>query len=151
MVESFEEIVATSYSIRQVILRMGFVPAGGNYMTIKALILKKGLDTSHFRGQGWLKDQKRPYEKPGTKQLSELLVKGQHYSSYRLKNRLLASGLKEPVCEHCGHKDWLEMPIPLELHHVDGDKNNNELENLMLLCPNCHAMTSNYRGKGKKK
>jgi predicted HNH restriction endonuclease len=45
----------------------------------------------------------------------------------------------------------LGNPIPLELHHIDGDKTNNTLENFQLLCPNCHALTDSYRGKNVKK
>ncbi len=45
---------------------------------------------------------------------------------------------------------WLNKPIPLELHHKDGDNTNNELDNLELLCPNCHALTDNYRGRNKQ-
>jgi hypothetical protein len=50
-------------------------------------------------------------------------------------------------CEVCSLTEWRGQPIPLELHHVDGDKHNNERRNLMLLCPNCHAFTETYRGK----
>lgn len=54
-------------------------------------------------------------------------------------------------CECCGLIEWLEQPIPLELHHVDGDSDNNTEENLQLLCPNCHAFTDNYKGANKGK
>lgn len=56
-------------------------------------------------------------------------------------------GLK---CENCGLTTWLKQPIHLELHHIDGDKSNNTLENLLLLCPNCHSYTDNYGSKNKK-
>jgi hypothetical protein len=54
-------------------------------------------------------------------------------------------------CERCGLTEWLEQPIPLELHHMDGDSDNNAEENLQLLCPNCHAFTDNYKGANKGK
>ena len=57
------------------------------------------------------------------------------------------TALRGHACENCGKKEWLGKPIPLEVHHLDGDKLNNELSNLQLLCPNCHALTDNYRGK----
>lgn len=65
-----------------------------------------------------------------------------------LKKNLLA--IRGNRCEQCGLTEWNGQTIPLELHHVDGDTFNNELENLQLLCPNCHAQTDNYCGKNKK-
>ena len=59
--------------------------------------------------------------------------------------------LRGHQCECCKLTTWLEQPINLELHHCDGDKSNNELDNLQLLCPNCHSYTPNWRGKGRIK
>jgi hypothetical protein len=59
--------------------------------------------------------------------------------------------LRGHKCECCGLEKWNENPIPLEVHHKDGDHLNNELENLEVLCPNCHALTKNWRGKNINK
>lgn len=59
--------------------------------------------------------------------------------------------LREHKCESCGLTTWQNQPIPLEAHHIDGDKTNNTLENLQLLCPNCHTLTINYGSKNIKK
>ena len=67
-----------------------------------------------------------------------------------MRKRLIIEGLKNHRCECCGLSEWLEEPIPLELDHIDGDHYNNMLENLKILCPNCHAKTPTYRGKNKK-
>jgi 5-methylcytosine-specific restriction endonuclease McrA len=64
---------------------------------------------------------------------------------------LLKDGLKNNLCELCKIEEWLDKPIKLELHHIDGNKNNNSLDNIQLLCPNCHSFTDNYRGKNIKK
>lgn len=69
----------------------------------------------------------------------------------KLRLKLLKSGIKKHVCEQCNNSEWLSQSIPLELHHIDGDCQNNNILNLQLLCPNCHALTPNYRGKNKKK
>jgi len=61
------------------------------------------------------------------------------------------TSLRGHKCENCGLEKWQNENIPLEIHHLDGDKLNNELENLQLLCPNCHALTNNWRGKNIKK
>ncbi len=80
--------------------------------------------------------------------LSEIL-EGKHpqYRTHKLHIRLLKEGIKQHQCEKCGLKKWLDQDIPLELHHEDGNSSSHRLSNLKLLCPNCHALTDNYRGK----
>lgn len=79
--------------------------------------------------------------------LIEYLEKSQDIQSNKVRTKLLQEGYKEHKCERCNLTEWLGEPIPLELHHIDGNRDNNTLENFQLLCPNCHAFTSSYRGK----
>jgi 5-methylcytosine-specific restriction endonuclease McrA len=79
--------------------------------------------------------------------LGEILMIDSPYPSSKLKERLLAAGYKERRCEDCGLAEWNGKPIPLELHHVNGDSTDNRIENIRILCPNCHAQTATYRGK----
>lgn len=67
--------------------------------------------------------------------------------SANLIKKLFNDGIKERRCERCGLSEWCGNPIPLELHHINGNRYDNHLENLQILCPNCHALTDNYRGK----
>ncbi|MFP5389898.1 MAG: HNH endonuclease [Thermoleophilia bacterium] len=64
-----------------------------------------------------------------------------------LKQRLLAEGLKENLCEQCGIAEWRGRALSLALHHLNGNAKDNRLENLELLCPNCHAQTENFAGR----
>ena len=71
--------------------------------------------------------------------------------SDKLKIRLINEGYLEPVCNMCGISRWLDGEVPLQLDHKDGNKDNNNLKNLRLLCPNCHALTPQYRLKDEFK
>lgn len=80
--------------------------------------------------------------------MSEILVEHSTFvNTYHLRERLLKEGVKEYKCECCGRIEWLGEPIKLELHHVNGVKDDLRLCNLQILYPNCHAFTDNYRGK----
>lgn len=77
-------------------------------------------------------------------------IKNKNHQTSKIKQKLLKEGIKKYECECCRNTMWNGMRIVLEVHHKDGNRKNNELDNLQLLCPNCHAMTDNWRGRGKK-
>lgn len=81
--------------------------------------------------------------------LNQIMVKDSGYNRTKLKARLLKEGIKEYKCEKCGLTEWLGQPISLQLHHINGIHNDNRLENLQLLCPNCHSQTDTFGWKGK--
>ncbi len=147
--DEFRRAVAESLSVRQVLTCIGLVPAGGNYKTVHNRIKLLELDTSHFTGAGWnVGARYRMLGKPFS--WEGILVENSAYTStFRLRNRLITEGLKESQCEACGLTEWLNQAIPLELHHANGVNNDHRLANLRLLCPNCHALTENYRGKNQ--
>lgn len=69
-------------------------------------------------------------------------------ANHALKKILLTSG-REYKCEECDIVEWNGKKLSLELEHKDGDCFNNALDNLILLCPNCHSLTSTFRGRNK--
>lgn len=83
--------------------------------------------------------------------LEDLLVEGRRTSRKHLKLRLINAELKANKCELCGITDWCEKPLSMALHHINGRGLDNRLENLQFLCPNCHAQTNNYSGRGVKR
>lgn len=81
---------------------------------------------------------------------SEYFSNERTISSHKLKLKLLKEKIKAPMCELCKQETWLDSPIPLELHHKDGNHFNNNLNNLQILCPNCHALQENNSGKSNR-
>jgi Zn finger protein HypA/HybF involved in hydrogenase expression len=144
--DEFIEAVKTSTSIRQVLSKIGLKEAGGNYKVAQEKIKKLNLDTSHFTGKGWLKGKTHRHT---TKPIEYYLTENSYHQSYKLKNRLIKDGIKEHKCEECGIIKWRGKLTPIELDHINGNPRDNRLENLRILCPNCHAQTETYRGKNK--
>jgi hypothetical protein len=90
----------------------------------------------------------KKYKEKNKYDIEDILAgKYPYYNTSHLNYRLIKEGLKERRCEKCGRTHWFDEPIVLELHHIDGDRTNNSLENLQLLCPNCHAHTDNFKSK----
>ena len=146
--EELKEALETSRSMRQALKKVGLAPAGGNYATARQLIKELNIDISHMVGQGWNRGNISGLLKWNTIPLEDILIKESTYTgSHRLRTRLIRGGLKEAVCEACHLSTWKGVPIALELNHVNGDRLDHRLENLQLLCPNCHAQTPYYRGK----
>jgi 5-methylcytosine-specific restriction endonuclease McrA len=82
--------------------------------------------------------------------LEELLIRGSVITSGKLRPRLINAGLKTARCEMCGLTDWRGKPIPLQLDHISGDHTDNRLENLRILCGNCHSQTDTWCARGRK-
>lgn len=141
------EAVEMSTSIANVLRKIGLKPKGGNYRTINNYIKENDIDVSHFTGQLWSKGKIIGPKRD----IGDYLSNKYPIQSNVLKKRLINEGLKEHKCEKCGNIKWLVGLIPLELHHINGNSDDNSLNNLQLLCPNCHAFTDNYRGRKLKK
>ena len=144
------DAVRTSFSLRQVIVKLGLIEAGGNYEQVRKYIAEYKLDSKHFRGRLWNKGL-RGIGKPhiATK---DILVKGSYFQSFKLKNRLFSEGLKTKACEECGWAKYSEGGyLPLELDHINGDRHDNRLENLRILCPNCHSLQLTHRARNRSK
>lgn len=119
-------------SIAGLLRKLKLKPVGGNYYTMKKYLQLLNVDTSHWTGQGWNKSQ-RLKDWKDYKRTSDLK-----------KHVINDRGHK---CERCYLSDWMGEDIILELHHIDGNRANNEELNLQLLCPNCHSLTKTWRNR----
>jgi hypothetical protein len=142
--EELARVAAHSISFAEMLdlLRVPWSPVA--HRQLKVLVERFGTDTSHFLGQASNRGRKFPGR---ATPLEQVLVAGRLTATKNLKKRLLAAGLLDCACAMCGRDRWNDEPIPLELDHINGDRTDNRLENLRLLCPNCHAQTPTYRGR----
>lgn len=122
--------IKKSKSLANVLKILDLRQAGGNFATIKKQISKLNLDISHFKGQGWNKGDRL-----------------KDWASYKKANKTQLIKERGHKCEKCLTSVWLDAIIPLEIHHIDGNRTNNLPDNLQLLCCNCHALTDNWRNK----
>ena len=132
-------------SIRQILQKLRLKDAGGNYYQIRKYLHFYKINISKLKGKGWSKGDKLPF-KPKIP-LAEILVEDSSFQSYKLKARLFKVGMKNQKCEICGwSKKSADGRIPLELDHINGNHRDNRLENLRVLCPNCHSLQPTHRG-----
>ena len=102
-----------------------------------------------FHTGSWWKAVERGAIQPRSQcqPLEVYLVRGRRVARSHIKKRLIAEGLKRAECELCGLERWRGKPVSLALHHVNGDGEDNRLENLQILCPNCHSQTDTFGAK----
>jgi 5-methylcytosine-specific restriction endonuclease McrA len=125
-----------SQSMSELLKALGLKAVGGNYNNMKRIIQKLNIDCSHWKtDNGWFNRGR------------QMKDWSQYSRSSRLKIHLIK--LRTNCCENCKTSVWLEKPIKLEVHHLDGNRTNNNLDNLQLLCPNCHSFTKNFRNPQK--
>jgi 5-methylcytosine-specific restriction endonuclease McrA len=142
--EQLRAVVASSTTLCEAIGKLGIVPRGANYALVQRTLTEQQIDTRHFQARSPVGGPRRSLE--------AVLVKGSSVTTSRLRKRLIRAKLKPACCELCG---WAEVSpdgrVPLELDHRNGDRTDNRLENLRVLCPNCHSLQSTHRGVNARK
>jgi hypothetical protein len=136
--EDIVQAVKNSDSLSDVLRNLGLRVAGSNLRTLKIKIKQYDIDISNFTYQ---KNVIKNFVDRRRVPIEVYLSNQKSIGSYVLKNKLIKQGFFQKQCSYCHLTTWLGRDIPLELHHMDGNHNNNTLENLTILCPNCHAMT----------
>lgn len=145
--EHLTNLVNESKCMWDVVEKAGMSKQQGNYSYLWRVINRLKIKTSHFE------DQRKGKSKI-EKDLSEYLVKDKYLTlnGNKLKKKLYKAGLKQPICEKCGQGEiWNGEKISLILDHINGDRDNNLLENLRIVCPNCNATLPTHCGKNRKR
>lgn len=152
--EDLQELLNDSNSYADLLRKIGLCPKGKNPETLQKIIKEYQLDESILdKNRRDLYSQNAKNTHCKIKTPLEEIFNGKHpnYNSSKLIKRLIEEGYKDYKCELCGLKEWLNRPLSLQLHHKDGNHSNNKLENLQILCPNCHSQTDTYSGKSSQK
>lgn len=146
--ENLKNIVSNSNSYSDCLRKMNLSTRPGNFTTLKKYIKIHEISTEHFyRDQTGLSN----YVSRIKKEINDILVEDSTYSTSRLKERLYKEGLKKKCCELCGqNEEWMGKKMSLILDHINGINNDNRLENLRIVCPNCNA-TLDTHCRGNKK
>lgn len=133
----------THMSRRSVLILFNLTPETNvNVQWMNKKIKTLSIDTNHWTGQAHLKGKAHNYGK--TTPLSDLLIENSSIPSSQLKERLLNAGIFTYKCLFCDLSEWQNKKITLQLDHINGNHFDNRLENLRLLCPNCHSQTDTF-------
>ena len=149
--EEFIRAWLNSKTIGEVAKKLGCNHSGAGYVVLRTAAQELNLPTDHMIEYGL--NAGPSYNHLKFIPLSEILVENSTYTNIaRLKIRLLREGLLEAKCheEDCGLTEWKGKPISLQLDHINGDNLDHRIENLRLLCPNCHSHTDTFAGKNKR-
>ncbi|TMK74569.1 MAG: hypothetical protein E6G49_03360 [Actinobacteria bacterium] len=140
------EAITRSRSWTEALRRLGYCPTGGNPQTLKAWAHRWKISADHFDPWAANREALRRANQPIP--LDEILVEGSTYSRSNLKPRLYQAGLKRPICEICGQGEiWRGRRMGLILDHVNGTRNDNRIENIRIICPNCAATLDTHCGR----
>jgi transposase len=146
--DDLREAVAASRSWAETLRRLGYCPSGANWKTLKRRVSDLGIPTDHFDPFASSRERSRRERTP----LPEILVNGSTYNRTSLKRRLYEEGVKEQRCEMCGQDElWHGERMGLILDHVNGKRDDNRLENLRIVCPNCAATLATHCGRKNRR
>lgn len=148
---SFRCIIEKSLSMTDALQKLGLENKGGNHRTFKERMLFLGYSFDAFKKAGQDASLKALRSNIQALPLESILVENSSYARHHLKRRILQHNLIPYVCDLCKQTNsWNKQPLVLVLDHINGIYNDNRLENLRFLCPNCNSQQSTFAGKNKR-
>ena len=144
----FIDLVKSSLNISEVLFKLGYTTAGNSwgYGQVKQRMKDLKLSGADFRGKTAIVNRTKSLEVNPEKLFSE----NSKHTRRVLRTHIIRHNLLPYVCACCGIKEWNGKTLSLELDHINGINNDNRLENLRFLCPNCHSQTSTYGAKNRQ-
>lgn len=144
--DEFKIIVNESRTITECLKKLGLVNKGRNNKTFLARIEEENISIEHIRRQSAsvAQESKRI-------PLENFLVLGREVQGSAVKKKLVSAGLMKDECSVCGQlPEWNGKPLSLELDHINGNRLDNRIENLRIICPHCHSQTDTFRGRANR-
>lgn len=144
--DDFIELVKNSPGVGVILKHFGFRNVGRNHDIVKKRISELQIDTSHFNP--FIRNKDKKYLIP----IEDMLVKNYEGSVSHLRRKVMCTGILGDTCSMCGTgKYWNNKALVLQLDHINGIRVDNRVENLRILCPNCHSQTDTFAGRNNKK
>lgn len=141
---NLSELIINSFNHTDVLIKMNLIPHGMNFRTLNKYIKKYKIDISHF--ESYYKNEQKGYVKKA--ELCDILVENSKFDRGTLKRRLYESELKQRICELCGqNENWHGKKMSLIIDHINGINDDNRIENLQIICPNCNATLNTFAGR----
>lgn len=148
--DKFEALVRSYSTVTAIVKALGLTLTGRGFRLIKQRIQDEGIEVPNLRF-GLDTNRGKRFNRPKMP-FSEILIDGSTYPRQHLKNRLIDEGILFNVCKECGQEsNWFGKPLVLVLDHINGKPDDNRLQNLRLLCPNCNSQQDTFCGRNKKK
>lgn len=140
------DIVAIANNLAQILNRFGLSTSSSNYIALKSRLKQENIEYNHIK-IGIDSNLGRKFPNKKVISLDDILIENSSYSRSHLKKRLLKGGLLKNECA-CGQgSEWKGKPLTMQIDHINGISNDNRLNNLRMICPNCHSQTETFSGR----
>lgn len=144
--KQFIDLVKSSLNVSEVLFKLGYTTKGNSwgYSQVKQRMIDLNLSGKDFRGKSLIINENKKVKK------EDLFCKGSKHNRNILRRTIIQENLIPYKCAICGTVEWQGKTLSLELDHINGENNDNRLENLRFLCPNCHSQTDTYGSRNQK-